>query len=52
MRCGNESDQCVRIADLCNAVKNCRNGWDEKVEQCVPEEQREFFVTEGKHINY
>ena len=48
VRCGSESEQCIRIADICNAVKNCRNGWDETAEQCVDEMQRNMFVTEGR----
>ena len=48
MRCGSESEQCIRIADICNAVKNCLNGWDETAEQCVDETQRNMFVVEGK----
>ena len=48
MRCGSEDDQCVRTEDMCNGVKNCRNGWDESVEECVDETQRNMFVTEGK----
>ena len=47
-RCGNDSNQCVKIADICNSVVDCRNGWDETAEQCVSEVQRQMFVTEGE----
>ena len=47
-RCGNDSNQCVKIADICNFVVDCLNGWDETAEQCVSEVQRQMFVADGK----
>ena len=48
VRCGDDSEQCVRTADICNNVKNCLNGWDEIAEKCVDETQRSMFVTSGE----
>ena len=38
----------MKIADICNFVVDCLNGWDETAEQCVSEVQRQMFVVDGK----
>ena len=53
VHCGDDSKQCVKIADMCNYVADCRNGWDEDPIHCEQSSAvQSRFVTTGARLIY
>ena len=44
LRCGSDSEQCIRSEDRCNGVRDCANSWDEIPTTCA--------LAEDSHLRF